>query len=183
MLNEINTKILLWINSHYNPVMDFIMFWASDRFIWIPFYVLLLVLFAKVYRQKIWMVLISVTLLILLCDQTANLAKDYFQLLRPCHEPTLVNVLHIVNGYCGGAYGYVSSHAANSAGLTVFTLMLLGKNFQWLKFIMITYTLLLCYSRIYLAAHYPLDIIRGVLTGIVFGFLVARFFKVAISRF
>ncbi|MEO8149811.1 MAG: phosphatase PAP2 family protein [Bacteroidia bacterium] len=183
MFHEINTELLLWINSHHNSFLDFVMYWASDRFIWIPLYAFLLALFAKVYQKKIWIVLICVTLLILFCDQTANLAKDYFKELRPCNEPALANIIHIVNGYCGGAYGYISSHAANSTGLSIFTLMLLNKNFQWLKFVMFTYVALLCYSRIYLGAHYPFDVARGILIGIIFGFFVARFFKVAESKF
>ena len=183
MLDNFNTKLLLWINSHHNAFLDAVMFWASDRFIWIPLYALLLFLFAKVYHRKTWIVLLCVTILILFCDQTANLAKDYFQELRPCHEPSLANIVHIVNGYCGGTYGYISSHAANCSGLSLFCIMLLNKNFHWLKYVLLIYVCLLCYSRIYLAAHYPFDVARGILIGIIFGFFVSRFFRVAEVRF
>lgn len=183
MLQEINTELLLWINSHHNSFLDAVMFWASDRFIWIPLYAFLLYLFTKTYHKKIWIILICITILITLCDQSANLAKDFFKELRPCHEPSLAGILHLVNNSCGGSYGYISSHAANSAGLSIFTFMLLNKNFQWLKFIMFAYVALLCYSRIYLAAHYPFDVARGILLGLVFGFYVARFFRVAETKF
>lgn len=183
MLQEINTQLLLWINGHHYASLDVIMYWASNRFIWIPLYTILLYLFAKSYQNKIWIVLICITILIVLCDQTANLAKDYFQQLRPCHEPSLANLLYLVNGECGGSFGYVSSHAANSTGLTFFVLMLLNKKHSWLKYVMFTYAALLCYSRIYLAAHYPLDVLRGIALGIIYGFIVIRFYKVAEAKF
>jgi undecaprenyl-diphosphatase len=183
MLQEINTQLLLWINSHHNNFLDAVMYWASDRFIWIPLYAFLLYLFTKTYHQKIWIILICITILILLCDQTANLAKDFFKELRPCHEPSLANILHLVNDSCGGSFGYISSHAANCTGLSIFTLTLLNKNFHWLKFVMCTYVALLCYSRIYIAAHYPFDVGRGILIGIAFGFLMTRIYKVAEAKF
>jgi undecaprenyl-diphosphatase len=183
MFQSLDRDLLLWINSHHNTFLDAIMYWASDRFVWIPLYVFLLVLFIKSKHIKTWLVLICAALLILLCDQSANLFKEYFKQLRPCHEASLINLLHLVNGYCGGTFGYVSSHAANSTGLAVFVLMLHNNKLPWLRYIMVFYVLIICYSRIYLAAHYPSDIMRGIFIGIVFGFLTARSYKVAASKF
>ncbi len=182
MIDDINVQLLLWINGHYSPSLDVIMYGASDRFIWIPFYALLLALFAKLYGKNIWIILVSVTLLILFCDQTANLGKDFFKELRPCHEPSLQELIHIVNGYCGGSFGYISSHAANSAGLLVFSTMLLNKRFKWIKYALLVYVLLICYSRIYLGAHYPMDIFRGLSVGVIFGFFIARASNVALKK-
>ena len=181
-MSDLNSALLLWINGHNTPLLDAIMFGASNRFIWIPFYGLLLALFANVYKKNIWIILISVTLLILFCDQTANLGKEFFGELRPCHEPSLQALIHLVNGYCGGDFGYVSSHAANSTGLLIFSAMLLNKRFVWIKYALLIYVLLICYSRIYLGAHYPMDVLRGIFVGIIFGFFVAKASMVAIVK-
>lgn len=182
MIDDLNVQLLLWINGHNSPLLDVIMYGASDRFIWIPFYALLLALFSKTYKKNIWIILISVTLLILFCDQTANLGKDFFKELRPCHEPTLEGLIHIVNGYCGGSFGYISSHAANSVGLMVFSTLLLNQRFKWIKYALLVYVLLICYSRIYLGAHYPMDVFRGISVGAIFGFFIARACKVAMNK-
>lgn len=179
---DFNTQLLLWINGHNTALLDVVMYGASDRFIWIPFYALLLALFAKVYKKNIWIILVSVTLLILFCDQTANLGKEFFRELRPCHEPSLQALIHLVNGYCGGDFGFVSSHAANSTGLLVFSTILLNNRFIWLKYLMLAYVLLICYSRIYLGAHYPMDVFRGISVGVIFGFFIARACKVALTK-
>ena len=49
----------------------------------------------------------------------ATLAKEYLPKSRPTHfEPIMADV-HTVNGYVGGPYGTVSSHAANCFGLAL----------------------------------------------------------------
>jgi undecaprenyl-diphosphatase len=116
-----------------------------------------------------------------LCDQTANLGKAYFKQLRPCHEPQFMQLLYLPDG-CGGAFGYVSSHAANSMGLFLLVYLTIGRNYKWLTPLFIFYITIIAYSRIYLAAHYPFDILRGWLVGIIMAVIVARFFKVVLKK-
>ena len=182
MLNQLDTDLLIWVNSHHNNVLDMMMWWISDRFFWIPFYAWLAVMVIKLYPQNWWKVFICIAIMILITDQSANFLKEHFERLRPCHTPQLQTVIHLVNGYCGGNFGYASSHASNSVGLATFCIILFRKRYQWLKYTLIFYAALICYSRVYLGAHFPFDILRGALIGIIAGYLVALFTLRFISK-
>jgi len=77
-----------------------------------------------------------------------------------------------VKGYCGGMYGFVSGHAANTFGLAAFTIPLLRR--RWFTLTVIIWATAVSYSRIYLGVHYPGDILGGTLLGLVSGSVLAR---------
>ena len=83
------------------------------------------------------------------------------QRYRPCHNLEIQNLVHLVNGNCGGQYGFVSSHATNSMALAVFLFALLKRHYRKIGFVLFTYAVLVSYSRIYLGMHYPLDMVCG----------------------
>ena len=107
---------------------DFIMFWLSNKLIWIPFYLFLFYLIIKHYGKKSYIIIIAALLLVTFTDMASyNLFKLIIQRLRPCHEPSLQGMIYTLNGHCGGMYGFVSSHAANTFGLAVFISLFLAK--------------------------------------------------------
>jgi len=82
---------------------------------------------------------------------------------RPTHEPALEGMLHIVRGYRGGMYGFVSSHAANTmACALLFSLIWRNKTATCGLMLWVAAN---CYSRMYLGVHYPLDIAGGLIVG------------------
>lgn len=92
--------------------------------------------------------------------------------LRPCHNPELANLVHTINGACGGQYGFVSSHAANTFALAVFVVLVLKKHFKWMFCFMLVWATIVSYSRIYVGVHYPGDVLGGALLGSTIGFLI-----------
>ena len=68
-----------------------------------------------------------------------------------------------MNGYVGGKYGFVSSHAANTIGIAVFTILLF-KN-RAFSAVILLWALVDSYSRIYLGVHYLGDILGGLVVG------------------
>ena len=63
----------------------------------------------------------------------------------------------------GTDYSFFSGHASNTFSLAVFfSLLVRSKVFS---FFMIMWSLINCYTRIYLAMHYPSDIFVGLLWG------------------
>jgi undecaprenyl-diphosphatase len=172
-INKIDTDLFLYINGNHNAFFDTIMYWASDKLFWFPFYFLLILFLIKIYKKESAFILISIALLITLCDQTASgLIKQTVKRLRPSHEPSLQNLIHLSEAGPGGQYGFISSHSANAFGLAIFLILLLPKKYNYLKIIILFWALLIAYSRVYNGVHYPTDVIVAAFLGMLYGWLI-----------
>ncbi|MEE4178555.1 MAG: phosphatase PAP2 family protein [Bacteroides sp.] len=176
-LLELDKEIFLFLNDLHNGFFDQVMFYISEKWAWIPLYVLLLFLVFRRYRWNGFVVLLMVVVLVTLSDQLSVLMKNTFMRLRPCHEPDLEGLVHIVRGRCGGKFSFVSSHATNTFALATFMSYLLGDKLRWMVPLMFTYSGLNAYSRIYLGVHYPGDVIFGALLGVLIGMFVWLLWK------
>src|SRR6266404_7772608 len=133
-LHSIDVQLLLFINGLHNSVLDFIMYWVSNRWVWIPLYLFLFFFLRKNYPERFYFLLIFVAIMITLTDQlSSGIIKNLVMRPRPCHNPEFAPMIHLVNGYCGGPYGFVSSHAANGFGLLTFLTFLFRRKFRRLK--------------------------------------------------
>jgi len=151
------------------------MWWISDRFIWLPLYLLITGYLIYRYKWKVILILLLTALLITMSDQgSVHLFKEVFKRLRPCHNPEISHLVHIVRGHCGGQYGFVSSHAANSFAVASYSLLLIRNRYYTISIIF--WALLVSYSRIYLGVHYPGDILGGAILGVVLGYIIYRLF-------
>jgi len=176
-LASIDEKIFLYLNGLHAPWLDPIMMAITRTVTWLPLFILLTCLIIKDFRQKSWIVLAVLAAVILLADQvTSGLMKPLFERPRPSHEPALRKVIHLVDGYKGGIYGFASSHAADTFGTTFFLWSLLSKKRKWIVFIFL-WPILASYSRIYLGVHYPGDILAGGFVGWLVGWLGIRLFR------
>ena len=100
----------------------------------------------------------------LLCDQfSSSVCKPFFERYRPARDPDFSSMVTIVNGYRGGMFGFFSSHAANAAGIVVYTALIFRNKLYAATAVL--WALLTCYSRMYLGVHYPGDILAGLLWG------------------
>lgn len=176
-LEELDTKLLLAINGSHCSFCDYLMFRASDKWIWVPFYFFLAFILLKRFKSELWKIILSAGVLILLSDQLSGLIKNYVMRYRPCHNLNLQPQIHLVNEYCGGMFGFVSSHAANSFALMAFIILLIKNKPAWLVSALIGWCLLVSYSRIYLAAHYPSDIAGGWIVGWVAAIIIFNLYK------
>lgn len=171
LLNDLDTRLLLWINSAHTPFWDGVMYGLSAKLIWIPLYVFLIFQLYRLYGKKVWLLLIFAGMAIVLSDWgSVQLFKNTVQRLRPCHEPALEGLLHLVKGKCGGQYGFISSHAANTFGLAFFLFGLFRTGFtRKLAWALIVWAALVSYSRVYLGVHYPGDVLAGAVWGMLCG--------------
>ena len=170
-LHKADVWLLLLINGLHTNVLDAIMPWISTNWFWLPIWIWVAFLWLRKLDRICWLPVLLSVILVVITDQTSShILKPLFQRLRPCWNPELYGQLYVLSGVCGGKFGFVSSHAANTAGFMVFAGILLQK--AYLRWIMAGMVILVGFSRIYLAVHYPFDVVMGWLLGVVLGQLM-----------
>ena len=175
MLERLDQQLFLFINSHNSSFWDQVMYIISAKVTWIPLYIAILYILIKKYRRKFLILVLIIIVGITLSDQISVLVKNSFHRLRPCHTAALEGLVHLVKGICGGAYGFVSSHASNSFMVAVLSFSLI--KVRWFTFGMIFWALLIGYSRIYLGVHYPGDVVCGSFIGALVGWGVYQLYQ------
>lgn len=182
--------LFLWLNFDGGPAMDKAMLWASTPAVWSWLYALILFL---VWRRYSWrgvlLLLVAAGVAVGLSDLVAgifkhsgplkNLCPSFPARLRPMHTPALEgqvsNILRV-----GGEYGTVSAHAATMVSMAVVAIAAVGR--RWFAWLMVAAVAMVCYSRIYLGYHFPVDIALGAATGLATGGVGLAIFKVGAWR-
>jgi undecaprenyl-diphosphatase len=171
IIKQLDTHLFLIINGLYSPFFDNFMLLVSGKIIWIPLYASVLYVLIKNWKiEAIWLILAFI-LCIVISDQFASgFLKNTVKRLRPSSVDELSGVIHLVKGYLGGGkYGFASSHASNSFGFAMLSALILRrKNYTIAIF---SWAIVVGYSRIYLGAHYPLDVLGGAAIGITAAYL------------
>ncbi len=181
-LSTLDTELLLFLNQFHSPFFDSVMFRLTNQLTWLPFFLFIIFFIYKNFKKDTLWILLGVAIVITLSDQfVSGFMKPYFGRFRPSNDPSLVGLLHIVNGYKGGLYGFASSHAANSFGIATFLWLTTHKNIKWI-WIMFVWALIFSYTRIYLGVHYPGDVIVGAIVGMLLSYLVFWMYKFALSK-
>ncbi|HET8860350.1 phosphatase PAP2 family protein [Marivirga sp.] len=173
-LIELDKELFLFLNGLHADWLDPIMLFITERNPWIPLYALILFFVIRRLRWQSWSMMLAFALLITLADQASSgFFKPFFERLRPCHEPGIQDLVHMVKG-CGGQYGFASSHASNTFALAFF-LWFIYRNIY--AKIMIGWAIVVSYSRIYVGVHYPGDIIMGAILGVLAAWITYQLYK------
>lgn len=176
---ELDRALFLFLNSLNHPAIDQAVYLMTDQLTWIPAYLLMLWMVYKSYGVKtaLWS-LAGVAVAITLGDRiSVELFKNVFERYRPSHNLEIREMIHTVNDYRGGKYGFISSHAANSFAVATFIYLLIRKNFSKWAWWVLLWAAVFSYTRIYLGVHYPADIACGALLGAGIGQVVYLGFR------
>ncbi len=171
-LDHIDRAFFLFLNGFHNPFFDKLMFDATKSFFWIPLYLFFLFFVIRKYKWITLVVLVITALMILCSDQLSDLVKETVHRLRPSQQPGLI--VHIVEAYKGGSYGFYSAHASNTFSVVVFLSILLGSKYPYVYIPAILWSLMMSYTRVYLGLHYPGDIVAGWVAGGLLGLLFGK---------
>ena len=177
-------QILLWINQGWShPWLDVFFSWVSGRAGFsVPLTLLMLALWSWRYRWdglKLW---IALLLVIALGDALGNQLKHLLLEHRPCYDlASLVRIPGSPPGSsCGSSLtGDPSNHALNFFAVAAF-ITYTFRSWRW-GVPMFVIAVAVGLSRVYLAKHYPHQVLIGAAIGIAWGLLCgwlsARFFE------
>ncbi|HUN20549.1 MAG TPA: phosphatase PAP2 family protein [Muribaculaceae bacterium] len=171
-LQQIDTQIFLLFNGLHLDLLDQFMYTFSGRWVWIPLYAATLAVLIHRYGwQKGLLMLVATVAAVTIADQVcATHIRPAVERLRPANMENPISALvHTVNGYRGGRYGFPSCHAANTFAFA--TIISLALPMRRLTIILFLWAIGNCYSRIYLGVHYPGDLLAGAVIGTLAGLL------------
>jgi undecaprenyl-diphosphatase len=167
--------LFLWLNVDGPAPIDSLMLLVSTPIVWAWLYLLILYM---VWRKAGWrglvLMLLAAAAAVVLSDMIAgifkhtgllkNLWAEFPARLRPMYTPELDGLVSNVLKK-GGQYGTVSGHAATMMSMAVIAIPTICR--RWFTWLMCCVVALVCYSRIYLGYHFPVDIALGLMTGLV----------------
>jgi len=181
IIKNLDQELFLFLNGIHHSTVDFVMYYITDTEFWFPFYLVLLGFLIWRFEEDSIPMIIGVFLTVGLNDLiTSGIMKPYFERLRPCYEPGIAELVHLIDD-CGYSYGFASGHSSNSFGIATF-IWLIMKEHKIKMGCLFGWALVVAYSRIYVGVHYPADIIVGMAIGIVVAILIFSIYRKYLER-
>ena len=172
-IQDMDMQVLSLFNGSDNIMLDQMVQILTSGLTWIPLYVML---FFVVMRNnetmgQIALVVGSAIFCVLFADGLVDgIIKELAERWRPSNDPTFKYMVQVVDDIRPKGYSFCSAHAANTMSLAVFFSLLIRS--KMLTITLVIWSLINCWTRLYLGVHYPSDILCGMMIGIIVGILV-----------
>ena len=172
-IQDMDMQVLSLFNGSDNVMLDQMVQILTSGLTWIPLYVML---FFVVMRNnetmgQIALVVGSAIFCVLFADGLVDgIIKQLAERWRPSNDPTFKYMVQVVDDIRLKGYSFCSAHAANTMSLAVFFSLLIRS--KMLTITLVIWSLINCWTRLYLGVHYPSDILCGMIIGIIVGILV-----------
>lgn len=99
-----------------------------------------------------------------------GIIKPLAERCRPSSDPMFKYTVQVVDNMRLKSFSFCSAHAANTLSLAIFfSLLIRSKLVTWT---LLLWSLVNCWTRLYLGVHYPVDILCGLAIGAVVGVVV-----------
>ena len=168
---EWDERLFLLLNGLGRESLDGFWLILTEKWTSIPLYLVLLILIqSKLGWKRTGLFLFFVVLMITISDQSSNISKDFFQRLRPC-DTDLMDQMRFIAKRCG-KFGFFSAHASSTFSLAILIGLSMRHHFKWILPLLISWSFLISYSRIYIGVHYPTDLIVGWIFGFFLGLVM-----------
>jgi len=176
----LDKELFVFLNGLGSSTYDNLWLIITKQINWTPLFIFIFfLLYKKIGWKNLLIAIVFIALLILLCDQSANLFKDTVQRLRPCNDTEINSIIRVVEKR--DSFSFFSGHATNSMATTVFVFLLMRRFYKH-TYLLFLFPLIFAYSRIYLGLHFPLDILTGYAFGATFGMLFYKGYQYLLKR-
>lgn len=161
-------ELFMYLNSKNTPWLDPVMMLLSTYTAWFTLCILAIIyMIYKSHKEGVKGALFLAGGLII--NTVSNLVVKYmFMRPRPGQEDLLKDLIRQLEDP-GSSYSFFSAHSSNSFCLAVFTTLWFKNKIYGIA--IFAWALAVAYSRIYVGKHYPLDVVVGILFGLLTGYI------------
>lgn len=188
MTYDYDYGLFLALNFDGGRGMDILMKLLTTSYTWLPLYgAVLYIVWRRWGWRRMLLFLAMLGLALGLSDMICGIFKhsgilkhlwpSFPPRLRPMYTEELLPRIHVPYPG-GGRYGTVSAHAATNAAMLLLSAAVIRR--RWFAVLGAVCFLLICYSRIYLAKHFPIDLLLGTAAGIVIGYALLALYRRAV---
>ncbi len=183
-MKSMDIDILKWFQTAQPSPLDDVMLVLTNGLTWIPLYLIIFYILLRRCPSRSQLLLavgIGVLCVAFVASFNNLLMKPLVGRLRPCADPALAGLVRIVGDSCASNFSFCSSHAANTSSIAVFFSLVVRH--RWFTVSMLLWCLLNCYTRLYLAQHFPSDILCGLAFGSLMALLFYRIYCICIAKY
>lgn len=158
----LDVKLFHLINHRMqNPIFDCLMPIITNIKYWrIPLLILWLALIIRGGRKGRTVAVMALITLILTDRLNSAFIKPIFGRSRPCNELQQIRLL--ISASLPGGLSFPSTHAANIFAQA----LVFAYKYRRIAIYLFVIACVVGYSRVYVGAHYPLDVLAGAIVGL-----------------
>ncbi len=175
---QFDKQLLLLLNGSDSLFLDELVLTLTNAKTWILLYVAFFYAVLKNSKniRQVLLVVGCAALCVLVAGMVDDMiVKPTVARWRPARDPEIGILVDVVNGYRGGKYGFFSAHASNTFSIAIFFSLLFRR--RVVTCFLVGWSLINCWTRLYLGVHYPGDIMVGLIWGGLVGYGIFRLYR------